>query len=179
MESPCQAVAQLLVEARGTLDQLPPEARRHVASCTACAETAAFERRLASVVESALPPTDPDLEQLVLDHLPTYRLRRSLLAAVPVAASLAVITAGGVLAGGLPGGRLLGQVPMVAGHGWLHLLGAASDWSVALLAVTRTVGSVLPAFMPLAGSAVAVLGLASVVLAVRRWRPGVAWRRDD
>jgi hypothetical protein len=179
VNSPCDQVAELLVEVQGALDRLPPEARRHASSCTVCAANAATERRLAGVLESVLPPSDPALEARVLARLQARRVRRSLLAALPVAASLAVVATGAVLAGGLPGSRLLGQVPMVAGHGWLHLLGAASDWSVALLAVSRTIGTALPAFMPVAGSAVALLGLASVVLAVRRWRPGEAWRRDD
>ena len=178
MDSMCEQVAELLAEVRGALEQLPPAARHHAASCTVCAENAATERQLAGVLASVLPPSDPALEALVLAHLPARHVRRSLFAALPVAASLAVVAAGGALVGGLPGGRLLHQVPMVAGHGFLHLLGAASDWSVALLAVSRTVGSALPAFVPLAGSAVAVLGLASLALAVRRWRPGEAWRRD-
>lgn len=179
MDRMCEQAAELLVEVGGVPDRLPPEVRCHVAACTVCTEVAASERRLVAVLDTVLPPFDPTLEPNVLAHPPTHRVRRSLLAAVPVAASLVVLAGGGALVGGLPGSGLLGQVPAVAGHGWLHLLGAASDWNVALLAVTRTVGSALPAFLPLVGTGVAVLGLASLVVAVRRWRPGEAWRRDD
>lgn len=179
MDRTCEQTAELLVETGGMTDRLPPEVRRHVAACTVCTEVAASERRLASVLGTVLPPPDPGLEPYVLAHPPTHRFRRSLLAAAPVAASLAVLAGGGALIGGLPGSHLLGRVPMVAGHGWLHLLGAASDWNVALLAVTRTVGATMPTFVPLVGTGVAVLGLASLVLAVRRWRPGEAWRLDD
>lgn len=178
MERSCSTFQELLVEGAGRLDELPTALRDHVATCRECAAMAGSERALAALLEAALPPRSAELDSGLIASLPPRRRRRALWSLVPVAASFLLAATGATVAGGVPGGSLLSHLPEIAGHGALALAGSASEWAAALAAVTRTVGASLPLAVPVVAALLALAGLGSVAIAVRRWAPEHAWRRE-
>ncbi len=177
MTSRCSDIQELVMVAAGRLDELPAEVREHVAGCPSCAVAARGERTLATLLEAAVPAAPHGLEQAVMAALPPRRWRRTVWSLIPVAVSFLIAAAGAVLAGGVPGGSLVTHLPRMAAGGVLAVLGAASDWTATLLALSRTVGATLPPGVTAGASLVALAGLGGLVLAVRRWAPETAWRR--
>lgn len=178
METRCTTLQELLVEGSGRPDELPAQLRAHLAVCRECEAVASSERALAAMLDAAVPPLAEPLERAVLTALPPRRLRRGLWSLLPVAVSLLLAAVGAAVAGGVPGGSLLTHLPEVAGHGALALLGSASEWAVAMAAVTRTVGASLPVGVTAAAALLALVGFGSVAIAIRRWAPELAWRRE-
>jgi hypothetical protein len=96
-----------------------------------------------------------------------------------VAASLVLALLGVAMVGGVPGSSLMAQLPLVSSHSWLALADAAGDWGVAATTVSAAARSLLSPAALLAVSLVAVVGLATVVSAARRWQPVASWHRGD
>lgn len=167
------------MEVAGEVGQLSPEERLHVAACSECARAASAELGLSRVLAEALPPSDPGLVAAVLAALPPLEWRRRVLAALPVAVSLAVVALGALLVGGVPGVGIVSLLPVWSSQGWMALTGVAGDWVVALLATARAAAAVVPAPAALAAAGLGFAGLWLTVSVVRRWRRSPAWRRRD
>ena len=97
----CQAIQEILTEYRGEIDRLDETPRQHLELCPGCREVAAAERALGLIFEEAVPPADPKIEGAVLAALGPVRIRRRIVAFIPVAASLLVALFGAVLVVGL------------------------------------------------------------------------------
>jgi hypothetical protein len=177
VETGCHVIQEALVEAAGDTARLSDAQLRHLESCASCRALAETERRLDELLATVVPPADPTLEHSVMLGLRPIRLRRRLVALLPVAASLLVMLTGVALIGGLPGGSLLSLLPVWSSQGWLALIGAANDWVVALAATARAAQLTLPPLVPAAAVVATVIGSAAVVVATRRWRTLTPWRR--
>jgi len=178
VDSRCSTFQELLATSSGALDELPVEAREHVETCPSCAEVARSERALAALLAAAVPAAIPGFEQDVLAALAPRSTRRTVWSLAPVVISCSIAGAGAVLAGGVPGGSLVAHLPSVAGRGVVSVMGAASEWTTALLAAGRTMATALPLGVTVGAAALALAGTVSLAFAVRRWAPGVAWRRE-
>jgi predicted anti-sigma-YlaC factor YlaD len=173
----CEPIQQALVELEGDLSRLPEAQRLHLESCPACRAAGIAERRLGEILAAAVPPADPDVEHTVLEALRPLRVRRRLLALLPVAGSLLVALAGVTAVGGVPGGSMIARLPLWSSQGWLALLGAANDWLLALAATASAARLAVPPLLQTGSLIVALVGSASVVIATRRWRTLSPWRR--
>ena len=100
--SDCQAIQEILTEHGGGLDRLDEVQSRHLEVCPECREVAAAERALGLLFARAIPPADPGVEEYVLAALRPARIRRRIVAFLPVAASLLVALLGAVMVGGVP-----------------------------------------------------------------------------
>ena len=175
----CQAIQETLTENGGEVSRLGEAAQRHIGMCPDCCEIAAAEKALGLIFREAVPPADPSIEGAVLAALRPVRIRRRIVAFVPVAASLLVALVGVVMVGGIPGSGIAGLLPGWSAQGGAALAGAVSDWR---LAVNTGVSAAAAAIDPGVLAAVALfglLGLVGVVYTALRWRRISPWRNDD
>jgi len=160
MSMECRTVQEALVEKAGRRDQLAPEVQEHLRLCSECSRFAEAERDLHSVFVTALPPEDPALIERILLAVHDRRLFRQIARWLPLAASALIVLGCVALLGGLPGAGLLAAIPgTTAGGGTLGLGGALLAWMRALEVAARVLAGFVPAWVPLAGLGVAVLGL--------------------
>ena len=171
----CEAIQELLTEYLGETDRLSAAERQHVEVCPQCCEVAAAERALASIFTRALPPADPTMEAAVRAALHPVRLRRRVVALLPVAASLFVALLGAVLIGGLPGGSLLALLPMWSSQGWLSLAASLGDWGAVLSSAAGAATAVLGPVALTSAVLVSLIGIGVVGVAARRWRRISPW----
>lgn len=170
MSSECQAIQETLVEHAGELHQLGPEQQQHLSSCTECREVADAEGELQQLFVQAAPPHDPELVQEVMKALPKPGKWRQLIALLPVAASLLVVTSGALLIGGVPGSSLLPLLPMWSTQGWLSLAQGLFDWSAVLLVLSNVLH--IQIIFPVTAALVAMSGASAtgLILAAQRQR---------
>ena len=174
----CQAIQEKLTELGGGLDRLDRAESRHLEVCPDCREVAAAEKALAMLFSKAIPPADPAVEQRVLAALRPVRIRRRVVAFMPVAASLLVALVGAVMVGGVPGSGIVGLLPEFSAQGWMAFAGSVSDWSAAVATGARAAAASLdPAFLAGAGL-VSIFGLVGVAVTALRWRRISLWRDD-
>jgi hypothetical protein len=175
----CQTIQEVLTERGGVVDHLDPAQREHVSACPQCGEVAAAELALAHLFSKAVPPADLTVEESVRSALRPVRIRRRVVAFLPVAASLFIALLGAIMVGGLPGAGTAALLPLWTAQGWVALATGASDWGAALATGVRAVGTAVdPAILAGAGL-VSLLGLAVVGIAALRWRRVPPWRTDD
>jgi len=172
----CQEIQEILTEHHGEIDRLDGAVGQHVESCPGCREVAAAEFALAQILAEAVPPADPRVEQGVRAALTPVRIRRRIVAFLPVAASLLVTLLGAVMVGGVPGGGMLALLPMWSAQGWMSLAAGASDMGTALVTGTRAAGAVLDPAVLVGAALVSILGLVVVAMAALRWRRVSPWR---
>jgi len=175
MNRGCEQMQEAIVEAGGRLETLPEGTRRHVGICPSCAALAERERDLGALLERMVPPEDRELEAQILAAVAERRMFRRLKAFVPVAASFLVALAGVALLGGVPGSSLLTRVPAWSLQSWLGLLGQLGDWGVALVAVARAGGALVPGSALAAAAAVALGGFGGLTAVAVRWRRNPPW----
>jgi predicted anti-sigma-YlaC factor YlaD len=174
----CQAIQETLTELGGRLDRLDQADSQHLEVCADCREVAAAEKALGLLFSRAVPPADPVVEERVLAALRPVRVRRRLVAFVPVAASLLVALAGAVMLGGIPGSGIVGLLPEFSAQGWMGVAASVSDWGTAVAAGARAAAATLdPAFLAGAGL-VSIFGLVGLAVTALRWRRISLWRND-
>lgn len=179
MTTDCQEIQEILTEHRGEIDRLDGAVGQHVESCPGCREVAAAEFALAQLLAEAIPPADPSVERGVRAALRPVRIRRRIVAFLPVAASLLVTLLGAVMVGGVPGGGMIALLPMWSAQGWMSLAAGASDMGTALVTGARAAGTVLDPAILLGAALVSMLGLVVVAMAALRWRRVSPWRGDS
>ncbi|MCU0234052.1 MAG: hypothetical protein MUE90_08500 [Thermoanaerobaculales bacterium] len=172
----CQAIQESLTELRGEVRALAPAARAHVDACPECREAAAAELALALVFRAALPPADPAVERAVMAALGPVRLRRRIVALLPVAASLGFVAAGAALVGGVPGSGVPGLLPGWTAQGWTAFVARAAEWYAAAASGAGAAAAVIDPVLVGAAATFGLLGLAGVVTAALRWRKISPWR---
>jgi hypothetical protein len=174
----CQAIQMVLTEDGGGIDRLDGAGRQHLEVCPDCCELAATERALGLVFAAAVPPADPTIARGVLAALKPMRVRRRVIAFLPVAASLLVALLGAVMVGGVPGSGILRLSPGWSAQGWMAFATSLSDWGAAAATGARAAAAALdPAFLAGAG-VVSFLGLVGVAVTALRWRRIAPWRDD-
>ena len=174
----CQTIQEILTENGGGLERLDGAGSQHLEVCPDCREVAAAERALGLLFARAIPPADVVVEEHVLAALRPARIRRRIVAFLPVAASLLVALVGAVMVGGVPGSGILGLLPEFSTQGWMAFATSASDWGAAVSTGARAAASTLdPAFLAGAGL-VSIFGLVGVALTARRWRRVSLWRDE-
>jgi hypothetical protein len=178
VDTDCTAIGELLVEAAGDESVLTPGQRAHIRACPECRALAGAERVLDQLLETAVAPEDPVLQQRIAASLEPKRLWFRVLSLLPIVASLMAASLGMTLLGGVPGSSLLSRFPVWSSRGWTALLGAANDWLIAVTATTRTLYVALPSTVQIAAAVLAVIGLSTVVVVTRRWRAYSPWRSD-
>ena len=175
----CQTIQEMLTENGGGLERLDGAESRHLEVCPGCREVAAAEKALGLLFRKAIPPADPVVEERVLAALRPVRIRRRIVAFLPVAASLLVALVGAVMVGGVPGSGILGLLPEFSTQGWMAFAAGISDWGSAVATGARAAAYTLdPAFLAGAGL-VSIFGLVGVVLTALRWRRVSLWRDDQ
>jgi hypothetical protein len=172
----CLAIQESLTELRGEVRALAPAARAHVDACPECREVAAAELALALVFRDALPPADPAVERAVMAALGPVRLRRRIVAFLPVAASLGFIAVGAALVGGVPGSGVLGLLPGWTAQGWAAFAARAAEWYAAAVSGAGAAAAVIDPVLVGAAATLGLLGLAGVVTTALRWRKISPWR---
>ncbi len=175
----CQTIQEILTEHRGEVDRLEPAVRQHVEVCPGCREVAAAELALVRILSEAIPPADLTVEQGVRSALRPVRVRRRIVALLPVAASLLVALLGAVMVGGVPGAGMVALLPMWSAQGWMALASGASDWGTALATGARAAGAVIDPAVLAGAALLSLLGLVVVGIAALRWRRVSPWRADD
>jgi predicted anti-sigma-YlaC factor YlaD len=174
----CQTIQEILTEHGGELDRLDRAESRHLEVCPDCREVAAAERALGLLFARAIPPADPVVEEGVLAALRPVRIRRRVVAFLPVAASLLVALAGAAMVGGVPGSGVLGLLPEFSARGWMAFATSVSDWGTAVATGARAAATTLdPTFLAGAGL-VSFFGLVGVAVTALRWRRISLWRDD-
>jgi predicted anti-sigma-YlaC factor YlaD len=176
VQADCRNIQERLVEAAGDTAGLGEIELRHLASCTSCRAVAEAERGLGRLLDQAVPPANPMVAEQVMAAQP-LRVRRRVASWLPVAASLLLALLGVAMLGGVPGGSLLAQLPVVSSQAWLTLADAASDWGVAMSAAAGAVRLALPPAALIAAVVAALAGLGLVIAATRRWQPVARCRR--
>jgi len=179
VELVCTAIRERLVEAAGDPARLEADDLRHLEECSGCRAVAEAERGLVRLLEQAVPPEDPAVVRRVMASLRPARVRRRIVALVPVAASLVLALLGAAVLGGVPGSSLLSQLPLVSSHSWLAVANTAGDWIVGVAAASDAARLALPTPLVIGAVLAALAGLGVVVLATRRWHPVASWRRED
>lgn len=178
MATDCQTIQEILTEHGGGLDRLDGAESQHLEACPDCREVAAAERALALLFAKAVPPADPVVEERVLAALRPVRIRRRIVAFLPVAASLLVALVGAVLVGGVPGSGILGLLPEFSTQGWMAFATSVSDWGSAVATGARAAATALdPAFLAGAGL-LSIFGLVGVAVTALRWRRVSLWRDE-
>ncbi|MCP4899222.1 MAG: hypothetical protein GY906_19840 [bacterium] len=177
MDSVCQDIQIELTERCGDASGLNAREQDHLAGCSECRSMAHAELSLHAVFAEVSP--NVDLEGPVMQAIAGYRPKRRLFAAIPVAASAMITALGVLLIGGVPGGSLLGLLPLQASQGWMVLAEIIGNWGVVLSTSSGAVSTSLSSNGLLGTEFIAVLGMASTVLLARRWRSCVAWLRGD
>ena len=174
----CQTIQEMLAENGGGLERLDGAESQHLDVCPDCREVAAAEKALGLLFAKAIPPADPVVEERVLAALRPVRIRRRIVAFLPVAASLLVALVGAVMVGGVPGSGILGLLPDFSTQGWTAFATSVSDWSAAVATGARAAAATLdPAFLAGAGL-VSIFGLVGVAVTALRWRRVSLWRED-
>ncbi len=174
----CQTIQEILTEHGGELDRLDRAASGHLEVCPDCREVAAAERALGLLFATAVPPADPVVEERIRAALQPLRIRRRVVAFLPVAASLMVALTGAVLLGGVPASGVLGLLPEFSARGWMAFATSVSDWGTAVATGARAAATVLdPAFLAGAGL-VSIFGLVGLAVTALRWRRISLWRDD-
>ena len=174
----CQTIQEILTENGGGLEHLDGAGSQHLELCPDCREVAAAERALGLLFARAIPPADLVVEEHVLAALRPARIRRRIVAFLPVAASMLVALVGAVMVGGVPGSGILGLLPEFSTQGWMAFATSVSDWGAAVSTGARAAASTLdPAFLAGAGL-VSIFGLVGVALTARRWRRVSLWRDE-
>jgi predicted anti-sigma-YlaC factor YlaD len=176
VDTGCELIQEALVEMAGDSSHLSEAELRHLEGCHSCRALAEAESRLGELLETAVPPADPSVEEYVMRSLRPLRLRRRLAALLPVAASLLMALVGVAVLGGVPGGSLLAMLPVWSSQGWITILGAANDWVVALVAASTAAQLTLPPLVQGVALLLAVIASASLLAAARRWRRLSPWR---
>lgn len=179
VQADCRNIQERLVEAAGDAGGLSADEQSHLAGCSSCRALAEAELGLRRLFERAVPPADPEVVGQVMAAVAPLRVRRLLAAWLPVAASLVLALLGVAMVGGVPGGSLLAQLPVVSSQAWLYLANAASDWGVAMSAAAGAARLAMPPAILIAAVLAAVVGLLLIVAATRRWQPVARWRRGD
>jgi predicted anti-sigma-YlaC factor YlaD len=177
VQAECRDIQERLVEAAGDTAGLRAADHSHLAACAACRAVAEAERGLGRLLERAVPPADPVLVEQVMAAVAPLRVRRLAAAWLPVAASLLLALAGVAMVGGVPGGSLLAQLPVVSSQAWLALANAASDWGVAMAAAAGAARLAMPPAILIVAVVAALIGLVLIVAATRRWQPLARWHR--
>ena len=179
MATDCQTIQEMLTENGGGLERLDGAESRHLEVCPGCREVAAAEKALGLLFRKAIPPADPVVEERVLAALRPVRIRRRIVAFLPVAASLLVALVGAVMVGGVPGSGILGLLPEFSTQGWMAFAAGISDGGSAVATGARAAAYTLdPAVLAGAGL-VSIFGLVGVVLTALRWRRVSLWRDDQ
>jgi len=174
----CQTIQEILTENGGGLERLGGAESQHLEVCPDCREVAAAERALGLLFARAIPPADPVVEKGVLAALRPVRIRRRIVAFLPVAASMLVALVGAVMVGGVPGSGVLGLLPEFSTQGWMAFATSVSDWGTAVATGARAAATTLdPAFLAGAGL-VSIFGLVGVAVTALRWRRVSLWRDD-
>lgn len=179
MASECQAIQEALSEHRGELSSLGAIERRHVDACPGCSEVAAAEMALGLIFRDAVPPADSSVVDGVMARLGPVRIRRRMVAFVPVAASMLLAVVGALLIGGVPGSGVLSLLPGWSTQGWSALFGGVSDWYGATSAAVAAAASAMDPAMLVAAGVIGLIGLVGVVGTARRWRKISPWRKSD
>jgi hypothetical protein len=175
----CQEIQEMLTEHFGEVDRLDGTVRQHVDSCPGCREVAAAEYALAQLLAEAIPPADPSIERGVRAALRPVRVRRRIVALLPVAASLMVTLLGAMMVGGVPGGGMIGLLPIWSAQGWMSLAAGVSDWGTVVVTGTKAAGVVLDPAIFVGAALLSLLGLVVVSIAALRWRRVSPWRGDS
>ena len=178
MAKDCQAIQEFLTEVSGEVNRLDEAGRSHLEVCPGCREVAAAELALGRIFVDAVPPADPSVEQGVRAALRPVRIRRRIVALLPVAASVLVAMLGAVMVGGVPGGGLFALLPLWSVQGWMALAAGASDWSAAVATGARAAGAIVDPSVLAGAALVSLLSLGVVVVAALRWRRISPWRGD-
>jgi len=176
VDSGCQATQETLVEVAGDVSRLSGAELLHLESCTSCRALADAEGRLGELFESAVPPTEPAIEAIVMRSVRERLRHRRVAAVLPVAASLLVALMGVAAIGGVPGGSLLSMLPLWSSQSWLALASAAGDWMVALAVATRAAQFTVPSVVHVLALVGTIIGAVTVVATTRRWRTLSPWR---
>jgi len=179
VQADCRTIQERLVEVNGDTGSLGAAELRHLEGCAGCRAVAAAECGLDRLFERAAPPADPAVVERVMAAVAPLRKRRLLAALLPVAASALLALLGVAMVGGVPGGSLLAQLPVVSSQAWLQLASAASDWGVAMTAAAGAARLALPPAVVIAAVVAALVGLGLIVAATRRWQPVAPWHRGD
>ena len=172
----CQTIQEILTENGGELERLDRAESSHLEVCPDCREVAAAERALRLLFARAIPPADPAVEEGVRAALQPVRIRRRVVAFLPVAASLMVALVGAVMLGGVPGSGVLSLLPEFSAQGWMAFATSVSDWGAAVATGARAAATALdPAFLAGAGL-VSIFGLVGLAATALRWRRISLWR---
>jgi hypothetical protein len=172
----CELIQEALVEAGGDSSQLAEAQLRHLDECASCRAFAHSERRLGELMEIAVPPANPAVEEYVMRSVASLRLRRRLVALLPVAASLLISLVGVAVIGGVPGGSLVARLPGWSLQGVYTLIGAVNDWVVMLATASTAARLILTPLVHGSFLLLAVVASASILVAARRWRRLSPWR---
>jgi hypothetical protein len=174
----CQAIQETLTENGGRLDRLEQADSQHLEVCPDCREVAAAERALGLLFSRAIPPADPAVEEGVLAALRPVRIRRRVVAFIPVAASLLIALVGAVMVGGIPGSGIVGLLPEFSAQGWMAFATSVSDWGTAVATGARAAAATLDSAFLAGAGLVSIFGLVGVALTALRWRRTSLWRND-
>ncbi len=178
MSTHCQAIQEMLTEYGGSVERLEEAARRHLDACPECREVAASEKAIGFLFKRAIPPADPSVEKNVMAALRPVRVRRRIVAFLPVAASLFVALLGAIMVGGVPGGGIVSFLPRWSAQGWTAFLASAADWTTAVATGARGAAATLDPAVLVAAGLLGLIGLAAVAVAALRWRKASPWRND-
>jgi hypothetical protein len=175
MSGDCQAIQESLVELSGALHQLTVEEQQHLSACPECGSVAEAERDLHQLLDAAVPPSDAELVEQIVESLPSLSRWRRAVAFLPVAVSFLVLAAGALLVGGLPGSSFLPQLPLYSTQGWVALTQVLLDWSVVLLTLSQAFQVELAPVARIAGL-ISLAGLTGMAVVTFRNRKTRRWQ---
>ena len=174
----CQQIQETLTEYGGGLDRLDETQSRHLEVCPDCREVTAAERALGLLFARAIPPADPVVEENVMAALRPARIRRRVVAFLPVAASMLVALLGAVMVGGIPGSGVLGLLPEWSAEGCMAFAISVTDWGNAFATGARAAATTLDAAFLAGVVLVGFFGLVGVAVTALRWRRVSPGRND-
>jgi hypothetical protein len=128
------------------------------------------------ILAAAVPPADLEIEQRVMASLAPARVRRRMVAFLPVAASFAMALVGALFVGGVPGGGLVSFLPQWSANSWMAFVTSASDWGLAVASGARATAAALDPAVAIAAGVLSLLGLAGAAVTAVRWRKAASWR---
>jgi hypothetical protein len=173
----CQTIQEMVTESGGDIDRFDAAVRQHFDTCAGCREVAAGERAIGLLFSAAVPPADREVERRVMASLKPARIRRRIVAFMPVAASLIMVLAGALMLGGVPGSGVLSFVPKWSADGWMAFVTRASDWGIAMATGARAAAAVLDPMVLVTAGVISLLGVIGVAVTAVRWRKASPWRR--